>query len=166
MQFFNPVPTKHEKGNMKFLIDTNKPITSLRNLNIPQTFLTKTPFLLSLPCQLMECHPLFCFPHPQPIASPNFINSTLKMHLQFHHFFPLSSAAALVHATICPPHDGFTFLQLMLLPHGSRQNDPLSLSIWESDYGILSSNPATNPPLISTEWQWPSWTVTSIVWHP
>ena len=27
-------------------------------------------------------------PHPTANLSPNFINSTLKMHLQFHHFFP------------------------------------------------------------------------------
>ena len=120
-------------------------IKSLRNLNMPQTFLTKTSFLLSSPCQLMGMSYFILL--PQPICLQ--ISSTLSSKC-ISNSTTSSSAAALVHATICPPHDGFYSLPTDVPAPQSSQNEPplyLGFSLWHSFF----PNPSTNPPLISTE---------------
>lgn len=123
-------------------------IKSLRNVNMPQTFLTKTPFLLSSPCQLMGMSYFILL--PQPICLQISSTRSSKCISNSTTSFPLSSAAALVHATICPPHDRFYSLPTDVPAPQSSQNEPplyLGLSLWYSFF----PNPSTNPPLISTE---------------
>ena len=141
---------KISKRKYEILIHTNKPLKPEKSQYAPNLF-HQNPFsaVFAMPAKGNVILYLAFTPHSQSM-SPNFTNSTLKIHLQFHHFFPLSSAAALVHATICPPYDGFYSLPTDAPAPQSSQNDPplyLGVRLWHSFF----PSPATNPPLISTE---------------
>ena len=113
-------------------------IKSLRNLNMPQTFLTKTPFLLSLLCQLMGMSSFILLLHPTASRHRQ-ISPTLPSKFTSNPTTSFPCPVLLLWST--PPSVllgmVFTASQLMLLPH--RAARMILLSTWESDYGILSS---------------------------
>lgn len=105
---------------------------------MPQTFLTKTPFLLSSLCQLMGMSSFILLLHPTASRRRQ-ISPTLPS--KFTSNPTTSSPCPVLLLWSTPPSVllgmVFTASQLMLLPH--RAARMILLSTWESDYGILSS---------------------------
>ena len=119
---------------------------------MPPTFLTKTPFLLSSPCQLMGMPSFILLSHP-PANRRRQISSTLPSKCTSNSTTSSPCPALLLWST--PPSVLlmmlFTASQLMLLPQRAARMILLSLYLGVRLWHSFFPNPATNPPLISTE---------------